>query len=192
MKPRNSTADKQRAVARAYVTNGFKKGAAMRAAGYPEGSCRGKPCARVFASPFFVAELTRLMAPAKEKAEITAEWVREHLRERGDAGRTLAKFKKVDERGQLYWDFSEATEEELALAMRVIDELSTDVYTEGRGDDAREVKKTKIKGANPDISILTSARILGMLNDKLEVTGEMSLVERLRRGRLRAKPKQEE
>jgi len=191
VKPHNKTTDKDKAVARFYVSNGFKKKEAMIAAGYKMGP-RSTTMVRVFNRPGVIAEIARLMAPAKAKAEITAEWVREHLRERGDASITLAKYRKVDSIGQLYWDFSGATEEELALAMRVIDELSTDTYTDGRGEDAREVKKTKIKAANPDTSILTAARILGMLNDKLEVTGEMSLVERLRRGRLRAQPKQEE
>jgi len=179
--------DKEMKAVREYLTNGFDKGKALRKAGYSEStSTTGDFCKQFFLRPQVRAEIERRLAPAEEKAGVTVEWILERMKERADAGRTLAKFRKVV-KGELTWDFTGATEADL----RVIDELTVETFMDGRGLNAREVKKTKIKAANPDVSLLTLARHKGMLSEKN--TGELgeTLVERLQRGRLRAKPKTE-
>lgn len=97
----------------------------------------------------------------------------------------LSRFIKVRTDGQLDYDFTGATEDEL----RLINELTVDSYTEGRGLDKRPVKKFKFAKADTLRAIELLGRILGSFKDKTEVSGEVSLVERLQRGREQVRAK---
>src|SRR3546814_14755971 len=99
-----------------------------------------------------------------------------------DSKITLAKFKKGAEDGSLYWDFTGATEEEL----KVIQGIATETYKDGRSKDARMVKKFKPVLVDPKSTLDSLARIQGLFNDKVTVEGELSLIDRIERGRKRA------
>lgn len=186
MSPRpDEITDRERKFVREYLTNGFNHLKAAQAAGYKLTGGSGK---NLLKRARVVREIERLTGKTLARYEVTIEWIIERMAERADAGRILARFKKVDDEGNIYHDFTGATEEEL----RVIDEVTVEEHKEGRGDTARTVRRSKVKGANPDVSLLTLARHRGMLSDKL--TGEntgASLVERLQAGRNRAKLKKQ-
>jgi len=74
------------------------------------------------------------------KYDISSERILFELAKHAYTG--MSKFVRVSDDGDgLYYDFSDATDEELdALA-----EVTVEEYTEGKGDDKRNVKRTKIK-----------------------------------------------
>ncbi len=83
----------------------------------------------------------------------------------------------------LTWDFTDATLEELSL----INDMKIDSYSEGRGQQARAVKRFKINCGDPKAALDSLARILGAFNDNMTIKGELSMVERLHAGRARVK-----
>ena len=87
-----------------------------------------------------------------------------------------------DDEGNVVVDITGMTADEAA----VLSEVRTETYMKGRGDAAVPVTKVYIKKYDKKAALDSLARVKGMFNDSIEVTGEMSLVERLNRGRLRA------
>jgi len=170
-----------------YLANGGNKYRALKDAGYTECTARGNPSG-VFRQPEFAAELEKRQKKEAAKNELTQQWVTQRLMVLANSNHILAKFKFVNEKGELYWDFASATVEDLAA----ITELTTEIYMEGRDDNQRPVKKIKIGMADPKAALDSLGRHLGMFNDKVTVTNEVSLVERLQRGRVRARAKNTE
>jgi len=163
----------------AYFENGFKKTKALITAGYAKTTATLRPGV-VFDHPLVVAEIERRKAKMAKKHELTQDWIIERFMKLANAGETLAKFKVVQADGSLMWDFNDANEEELAL----VQELGVEYYTEGRGKEAIEVKKFRVKQPDVHAALIALARHLGLFNDTIEIKG--SLVERIQAGRDRA------
>lgn len=159
----------------AYMS-GMTKGEALLEAGYSKKS----GVSVVFDRPDVCHEIERLTERVMAKYEVDREWVTEQLVDIATAGVTLAKFKKITEDGKLNWDFSGATEAELAL----IDSLTVENYPVNQGGG---FKSMKITIPSRQSALDSLCRIHGLNKDKLDVTGELSLVERLQRGRERAR-----
>ena len=171
-----------------YLANGGNKSKALIDAGYSRKTAQG--CAiQVFRRAAFVKELEKRQAKLTAHVELTQEWVTKRLMTLANSNHILAKFKKINEKGELYWDFTGASLDDLAA----ITELTTEIYMEGRDKDQKPVKKIKIGTSEPKAALDSLARTLGMFHDKVEVSGGVSLIERLQRGRARAsaKPPQE-
>jgi hypothetical protein len=181
-KPQTKLTHRQLAAIDAYFANGFNKAAALLEGGY-KASCSQGYTKRFFDMPLVVAEVERRRAKIEKKHDLTNDWIVKRLMRIADAPAILAKFKQVGDDGALFWDFTGATEEELA----VVQELMTDIYVEGRGASARAIKKFKVGVADAKAALDSLARIQGMFNDKIKVEGEISLVERLQKGRARVK-----
>ena len=147
-------------------------------AGYSESTARGNPQS-VFNRPVVAEELARQQAELRDKYKLSEEWVIERFMRIADAGATLAKFKKVLPDGKLNWDFTGATEEELAL----INELAVTTT-----EDQEGVRTHNKIGTSDSLGALNSlSRIQGMFKDKVQFEGELALVDRLARGRERAR-----
>lgn len=134
---------------------------------------------RLFDHPDVVAEIEKRQREMQVKYELTEEWVIERFMRIADAGAVLARFKKPQLDGSLMWDFTDATPADLVS----INELSVDYYTEGRGENTREVKKFKVGTSDPKGALDSLARHLGLFKDKLEISGSISLADRIQRGR---------
>ena len=174
--------DKMFRVVTEYFNNGFNKRKALIAAGYAETTARLNPGC-VFNRPQVQAEIKRRQEKHAAASDLDREWIINRLMALAMAGETLAKYKKVQLDGSLAWDFTGATEEELKL----INGLSVDFYTEGRGSLAKEIKKFKIDIIDP-LSVLNSlARIEGLFNDRLKLEGDEGVIEALQAGRNRIK-----
>ena len=165
-----------------YFANGFKKVEAVLAAGYSKRSA-DKRAYDLFNRPRVKAEIERRMKIVSEKAGIDEEWVIKRLKQIANAGETLARFKKVGEDGMLRWDFTGASDEDLA----VVAALDHETVWKGKGKNRVQVLKFKVGTSDIKGALDSLARHLGMFNDKLEVAGEVSLVERLQAGRKRVK-----
>jgi len=79
------------------------------------------------------------MAERAKRTEITADRVLQELAKVGFAN--IADFVKIQGTGVPILDFTNADDVKLAA----VSEITQDTYTEGRGDDAETVKKTKFK-----------------------------------------------
>lgn len=88
------------------------------------------------------ARLKELTAGAAEKAEIEAADVMREIAKVGFA--SLEHYIQITDDGDAYVDLSKATSAQLAA----LSEITTDTYMDGHGEDAREVKKVKIKMAD--------------------------------------------
>ena len=133
------------------------------------------PPSQVFGRDDVKHEIARRREEVAEKYDISQEWLVERLAKIADSNLALARYKKVDFEGRLYWDFTGATQEELAL----IDELTVSIKM--------GVHTMKIGTPSRQAAIDSLARILGFNKDKLKLSGEVSLVERLQRGRDRVR-----
>ena len=165
-----------------YFTNGFNKKQACISAGYAEGTAHSISN-RVFGLPQVKQEIEKRMKALAQKAELNAQWVIDRMMAIADSGRTLAPYKKVQEDGSILWDFTGASEEALAL----LNEISVDYYTDGRGDEAREVKKFKVGVTEPKAALDSLARHLGMFKDSVDVNHTMGVTDRLMKGRERVR-----
>ncbi len=120
-------------------------------------------------------EITRHQEDMAEEYNISREWIAKRLMKITDSNLVLAKFKKVMSDGQLDWDFTGATLQELAL----IDELTV---LEKNG-----AFSMKIGVPSRQAALDALARIFGLNKDKLDLSGSLSLVERLQKGRDRVR-----
>ena len=77
----------------------------------------------------------------------------------------MGDFIKPQEDGSFYTDFSKLTREQSAA----IQEITVEEYMDGRGEDARPVKRTKFKLADKKGALELIARHLGMFDDKLRL-----------------------
>jgi phage terminase small subunit len=170
---------KHLAVVNAYFANDFNAEEAMLQCGYAKTTARGNPHS-VFDHPDVKAEIERRRNKMQEKHELTEDWVVKRLMQHGDSHNILAKFKKVDDEGGLFWDFTGATEAELAAISELVVEEKVLVGSEDAGIINR---KTKIKGVDSKGALDSLARKLGMFKDSVELKGNVNLIERLHAGR---------
>lgn len=150
-----------------YFANGGEKKKAFYAAGYKDYDGYGYQLWNTPGVQKLVADRKREL---KEKFEVKVETILERLAEIADGYKRLAKFKKVDDSGHLYLDFTGATEEDLAF----ITELDTEVYFDSDDEETKGVKKFKIKGAtigDAKAALDSLAKIMGMFTDKVQHTG---------------------
>ena len=156
---------------------GDTRAEALRKAGYSRSSWHDS-ASNIFECASFKAEIERHQNRLRQKYHLDEDWVIERMMDAANAGKRLAKFKKVTEDGDLEWDFTGATPEDLIAINEITD----------RGVDRATGKKlrNKIGFTDPVTANAMLMRKLGMFVDKVEITGTLSLVERINRGRARA------
>ena len=179
-RPPKTLTDKQFRVVTEYMTNGFDKGAALRAAGYSDSSSKSHPD-RVFNDPVVIAEIERRQEAANQAANLNQEWIITRLMNLARADEQLAKYKKVTADGALRWDFTGATIHELQLVRA----LSVESQQEARGDTEVIIKKFKIDTSDPLAVLNSLARIAGLFNDRLKLEGDDEVVAILQSARNR-------
>ena len=160
-----------------YMNNGFNRKKALLSAGY-SWSVAHTNAHSIFNRPEVQREIQKqLDARLKKQEEITVDWVKERLGALADANiaEILMKLQNTD------FDLSMLTERERYQ----IAELTDKIHTEGRGDDAEPIREIKIKGESRKAALEVLAKHLGMLTEKVEVTGAQSLVDLIRQGRNR-------
>lgn len=179
MRTKKDTTEKYRALVREYFSNGLNKTAAARTVGW---AMPATVAGRLFRRPEVKKLMEQERRKLEKKYELTNEWIIERLMKIADAAVVLSKFIKVQEDGKLDYDFSGATPEELSY----IAGLTTEVYKEGRGNKAAAVKKFKLNVLDIKGALDSLARIQGLFNDRLSVEGEVSLIDRINKGREQA------
>ena len=170
---KNKLSDKMFRAVTEYFTNGHNQYQALVAAGYTERTARDHP-EQVFKHPAVVVEIARRQEVANKAANLDQAWVTERLMALADSSKTLAKFMKVAESGKLDWDFTGATDEELALLKVVV-------------EDSEKGQKYKIDTSDPLAVLNSLARIAGLFNDRLQLEADDEVVAILQSARNRVK-----
>lgn len=114
-----------------------------------------------------VAEAVQMAMKAREqRTEITQDRVLKELAKLGFAN--MQDYMSVTQEGEPFADLSKLTRDQAAA----ITEFTVEDFTEGRGDDARDVRRVKFKLADKRAALVDIGKHLGMFKDKLELTGK--------------------
>ncbi len=154
---------------------GANKADSMRLAGYSECSA-GTQSRIVFNHPVVLKELKRRQEENRKEYKLDEGWVIQRLMRIVDSGSILAKFKKVLPDGKLDWDFTGATEDDLAC----INELTI-------GFDKNGKRTMKIGSESIVAAADKLMRKLGSYQDVTINIGEVTLSDRIDRGRERSR-----
>ena len=109
--------------------------------------------------PSILAAIQEGMDKRAAGTEITAEKVLRELALIGFAN--MADFMSIDDDGNACVDLANLTREQAAA----IQEIVVDEYVDGRGEDAREVKRVRFKLADKKGALVEIGRHLGMFSD---------------------------
>lgn len=190
--------DAHRDVVNAWFANGcVSKRRAMLTAGYkPTSACQPQ---LVFGREDVQTEINRRRALAASKTEVTEEWVIEQYRKLAAA--SLGDLLEVNEDGSAYLDMNGMNDDQRAALVQ----FESETYNEKQIPEDREqnldtgetseyvapvpvvvvVKKTKVRFASRQAALDSLARVLGMNKDKVEVSGVVSLAEKIAASRKR-------
>jgi phage terminase small subunit len=149
------------------------------AAGYSKKTA-GVTASQLLNNPNVKAKLAKLMEKHAIKLDLSAEKVVSELARMGFAN--FCDYIRTTESGDAYIDLSRLTREQAAA----IQEIIVDEYVEGRGKNARNVKRVRIKLADKNRSLELLGKYLKMFTDRLEVSGVANLAERIAAARKRA------
>ncbi len=153
--------DKESLFIQEYIID-FNATRAAKAAGYSEHSARQIGCDNL-AKPYIRSEIDQSIQKRSERTQITADAVITELARLGFSN--MQDYIKVQEDGSAYMDLSKLTREQAAA----ISEITTEVYTEGKGEEAKDVKRTKVKISDKKGSLELLGKHLGIFPDKLKV-----------------------
>lgn len=168
---------KQEAFALAYVANGFNATEAARSAGYAQPHSQGP---RLLENVGVKARIAELTAPVRKKYEITAVRVLEEIAK--VAFFNTGAIIHVTPDGDPYISLDKATENDFAA----IAEAQVEDFIVGRGDDARDVRRVKVKAHDKLKALELLAKHMGLLKEVVEVTVDETTAGMLRAARLRA------
>jgi phage terminase small subunit len=156
---------KHEAVAPAYIADPAKIGWRAYKSAYPQSSRRAAETAfgRLMKDEPFAARIDDLQTEAAEGAVATAREVLEELTKIALAN--MLDYMKVGPNGDPVLDFSSLTREQAA----VLHEVTVDTYVEGRGDDAREVKRVRFKLCDKLGALRDLGRHHKLFTDKTEL-----------------------
>ncbi len=157
--------DEKQRKAISFYLKGYTEHNACVAAGYSKTS----KSTQVFGRDDVKKEIVRRQKIMSTKSDVDASWIIERLKAIADA--QLADIIVFDEEGIGRIDFTKLTPE-LRRALN--------------GYQVKPNGEMSIKVADQLRALEMLARHLGMFDDKLSVAGEMTLVERLQKGRERA------
>jgi phage terminase small subunit len=135
---------KHEAVALAYLTDPEKIGWRAYQKAYPKSSRTAAEVAfsRLLKNAKFSARIAELAEQAAQGAVMTAQEALVELTRLARAN--MQDYMRVGPDGDPVLDYSKLTRDQAAA----LQEVTVDTYTDGRGDDAREVKRVKFKLAD--------------------------------------------
>lgn len=138
--------------------------AAIRA-GYSENSAN-EIASENLAKPNIQEAIAAERAKISERCNITVERVLNEYAKM--AFSNMANYITIQDDGSAYIDLSGVTRDDAAALAEVV----TEEYKDGRGEDARDVKRVKIKLSDKKAALDSISRHLGMFADKIDVTSK--------------------
>jgi phage terminase small subunit len=153
------------AFARAIV-KGNSGRAAYRAAGYKaKDRAADANASRLLTIASVAARIAELKEQAAKGAVMTAREVLEELSRLGRAN--MADFMKIGPDGDPVLNFAELTRDQAAALV----EVTVEDFLDGRGEDAREVRKVKFKLADKRGALDLLGKYLGLFRERVEHSG---------------------
>jgi len=150
-----------------YVANANATRAAI-AAGYSERSAHATG-SDLLKLPEVMAEIERRKKAIETrvlgKYEVTRERIVAELAKLGFSN--MADFTAFDDEGNPVLDFTDVDRDKLAA----VKEITSEVYTEGRGEDAQRVKRTKFSLYDKRAALMDLAKLEGHVVDRQQLTG---------------------
>lgn len=126
------------------------------------------------------AEIQKSLNERSIRTEITQDMVIAELAKL--SFHNMKDYIEVQPDGYAYIDLSALTREQAAA----ITEITVDEYTEGKGDNARNIKKVKIKLTDKKGPLELLGKHLGLFGDKLDVNIHGALADRIFKAQKRA------
>jgi phage terminase small subunit len=156
-----------------YFEFDFDKTAAARACGYKQASSQ---LSELFRHPEVVRRIEARKAQLREKHELTEDWVISRLMRIADAnlGDTLIAMGSDADLLAL------TKEQRYALA-----EYKSEIYVDGKGENARDVKRVSVKLVDKLGALDKLARRLGLFQDNVKLSASEDLIAALNAGRAR-------
>ena len=153
---------KQAAFVQEYLVDLNGTQAAIRAGYSPRTA--NEQAARALAKASIQAAIQAAMKKREERTQITQDKVLKELAMLGFAN--MGDYMRTTADGDPYLDFSKLTREQTAA----LQEVTVDDYLDGRGEDARAVRKVKFKLADKRAALVDIGKHLGMFTEKLDHT----------------------
>lgn len=139
--------------------------AAIRA-GYSPATAEQQGC-RLLRNVQVKAAVDEQTAQRAGKLEITAERVLRELALIGFAN--MSDYMRVGADGDPFLDFSDLSREQAAA----LSEVTVEDFKDGRGEDARDVRRVKFKLADKRAALVDLGRHLKLFTDKVEHSGSV-------------------
>lgn len=125
------------------------------------------------------SEIERRQAKLAEKHGITVDRIIEELAKIGLAN--MGDYTRLAGSERVI-DLSETTRDQLAA----VSEMTVEDFTLGRGDDARDVRRVKVKLADKRAALVDLGKHLGMFREKIDLTVTDDFAAQLIKARERA------
>lgn len=159
--------DKQKRFVDEYLVDSNATQAALRA-GYSEKTAYSQG-QRMLSHPAIAAAISAKQARIAKKLEITAEAVLGELAKIGFAN--MQDYMRVGPDGDPALNFADLTRDQAAALV----EVTVEDFTEGRGEDSREVRRVKFKLADKRAALVDLGKHLKLFTDKVEHSGEVTV-----------------
>lgn len=148
------------------VAKGQSATAAYRAAGYEAtGASVGINAGRLLKKANVRARVDEILAEGAERAGVTVQRIVDELAKVGFAN--MGRYLHATSGGDPYFVYESLTDDEKAA----LAEVTVEDFKEGRGDDAREVRRVKFKLHDKLGALEKLGKHLGMFRDKVEHSG---------------------
>ena len=153
---------RQAAFVREYLLDLNATQAAIRAGYSPKAARVTGP--ETLSKPAVATAIERAMAKRAERTEVTAERVLAELAKLAFAN--LGDYFNLTGNGDPFIDLTAATRDQLAA----LTEIQVDDFTDGRGEDARDVKRVRVKMADKKAALELLGKHLGMFTERVDHT----------------------
>lgn len=175
---RDELTPKQRRFVEEYLRNGENAAAAYRAAystKAPPARC-AQEANRLLRHPHIAPIITaaheraeKATERALERYEVTPERVIAELARLGFAN--MQDYMRIGTDGDPYLDFSALTRDQAAA----LAEVTVEDFKDGRGEDARDVRRVKFKLYDKRAALVDLGKHLGLFREAVEVSGKIAI-----------------
>ncbi len=182
-KPMQAISERHLALVNEYFANGFNKRQAMVTVGYSKDSINGYQH-RLFNHPDILKEIDRRRQSSQQRLNITQDMVLQEYAKLAFAN--FGDLLEIHEDGSATLDLAGITaDQRAALAELNVEEYVDKTSFDSEGKPAR-VKKYRVKFHDKKAALDSIAKHLGMFTEKVEVSGELSIIDRILASRKRA------
>jgi len=115
------------------------------------------------------AAIQKRIGKLTAKADVTVERILSELANIGFAN--LGDYFRITKDGEPFIDLSDITEDQSAA----LQEIMVEDFKDGRGDDARDVRRVKIKMLDKSTALDKLGKYLGMFVDRVRLEGDVQI-----------------